>query len=136
MQLGMIGLGRMGASLVRRLTRDGHKCVVYDVSPAAVRKTAGRGIRGSASIGELVAKLAKPRATQRYREWADIFERAHASARECGMRARPSGTEDIYKIYVANCRGEQHLRRIAGEAQAIVDKALALDAPTGGHAVP
>ena len=62
MQLGMIGLGRMGASLVRRLTMDGHKCVVYDVSPAAVKKTAGRGIRGSASIGELVAKLAKPRA--------------------------------------------------------------------------
>ena len=62
MQLGMIGLGRMGASLVRRLTRDGHKCVVYDVSPAAVKKAAGRGVRGSASIGELVAKLAKPRA--------------------------------------------------------------------------
>jgi 6-phosphogluconate dehydrogenase len=62
MQLGMIGLGRMGASLVRRLTKDGHKCVVYDVSPAAVKKIAGRGVRGSASIDELVAKLAKPRA--------------------------------------------------------------------------
>ncbi len=62
MQLGMIGLGRMGASLVRRLTQDGHKCVVYDVSPVAVKKAAGRGIRGSASIDELVAKLAKPRA--------------------------------------------------------------------------
>src|SRR5450830_1761614 len=62
MQLGMIGLGRMGASLVRRLTKDGHKCVVYDVSPAAVKKIAGRGVRGSISIDELVAKLAKPRA--------------------------------------------------------------------------
>ncbi len=62
MQLGMIGLGRMGASLVRRLTKDGHKCVVYDVSPAAVKKIAGRGVRGSVSIDELVAKLAKPRA--------------------------------------------------------------------------
>ena len=62
MQLGMIGLGRMGASLVRRLTKDGHKCVVYDVNPAAVKKLAGRGVRGSASIDELVAKLAKPRA--------------------------------------------------------------------------
>jgi 6-phosphogluconate dehydrogenase len=62
MHLGMIGLGRMGASLVRRLTKDGHKCVVYDVSPAAVKKIAGRGVRGSVSIGELVAKLAKPRA--------------------------------------------------------------------------
>jgi len=62
MQLGMIGLGRMGAGLVRRLTKDGHKCVVYDVSPAAVKRVAGRGVRGSVSIDELVAKLAKPRA--------------------------------------------------------------------------
>ncbi|TSA12764.1 MAG: decarboxylating 6-phosphogluconate dehydrogenase [Betaproteobacteria bacterium] len=62
MQLGMIGLGRMGASLVRRLAKDGHKCVVYDVSPAAVKRLSGHGIRGSASIDELVAKLAKPRA--------------------------------------------------------------------------
>src|ERR1035437_449462 len=58
----MIGLGRMGASLVRRLTKDGHKCVVYDMSPAAVKNAAGRGVRGSASIGDLVAKLPKPRA--------------------------------------------------------------------------
>jgi 6-phosphogluconate dehydrogenase len=62
MQLGMIGLGRMGASLVRRLAKDGHQCVVYDVSPAAVKKITGRGVRGAASIGELIAKLAKPRA--------------------------------------------------------------------------
>lgn len=62
MQLGMIGLGRMGASLVRRLTKDGHKCVVYDASPAAVKKIVGRGVRGSVSIDALVAKLAKPRA--------------------------------------------------------------------------
>src|SRR5471030_2855174 len=62
MQLGMIGLGRMGASLVRRLAKDGHKCVVYDVNLAAVKKIAGRGIRGAVSMGELVAKLAKPRA--------------------------------------------------------------------------
>jgi 6-phosphogluconate dehydrogenase len=62
MHLGMIGLGRMGASLVRRLTKDGHKCVAYDVSPAAVKNIAGRGVRGATSIDELVAKLAKPRA--------------------------------------------------------------------------
>ena len=64
MHLGMIGLGRMGASLVRRLAKDGHQCVVYDVSPAAVRKIAGRGVRGAASIGKLIAKLVKPRAAQ------------------------------------------------------------------------
>ena len=62
MHLGMIGLGRMGASLVRRLAKDGHKCVVYDVSPAAVKRIAGRGVRGSVSIDELVAKLPRPRA--------------------------------------------------------------------------
>ena len=60
MQLGMIGLGRMGASLVRRLTRDGHQCVVYDVNPAAIKKLAVGGIQGAASITELVAKLARP----------------------------------------------------------------------------
>jgi 6-phosphogluconate dehydrogenase len=62
MHLGMIGLGRMGASLVRRLTKDGHQCVVYDVNPAAVKKIEGRDVQGAASIDELVAKLAKPRA--------------------------------------------------------------------------
>lgn len=62
MQLGMIGLGRMGASLVRRLSNDGHSCVVYDVNAAAVQKLAGRDIQGAASMEELVAKLSKPRA--------------------------------------------------------------------------
>ena len=62
MQLGMIGLGRMGAGLVRRLAKDGHQCVAYDVNPAAVKKITGRGVRGAASIEELIAKLAKPRA--------------------------------------------------------------------------
>ncbi len=62
MQLGMIGLGRMGASLVRRLARDGHQCVVYDVNPDAVAKLAGDGVQGAASVEELVGKLAKPRA--------------------------------------------------------------------------
>jgi 6-phosphogluconate dehydrogenase len=62
MHLGMIGLGRMGASLVRRLAKDGHKCVAYDVSPVAVKNVAGRSVRAAASIDELVAKLAKPRA--------------------------------------------------------------------------
>ena len=61
MQLGMIGLGRMGASLVRRLTRSGHQCVVYDASTAAVERIVGSGIQGAASIEDLVAKLARPR---------------------------------------------------------------------------
>jgi 6-phosphogluconate dehydrogenase len=62
MQLGMIGLGRMGASLVRRLSKDGHDCVVYDVNPAAVKTLAVGKVQGAASIDELVSKLPKPRA--------------------------------------------------------------------------
>lgn len=62
MQLGMIGLGRMGANLVRRLAKDGHHCVAYDVNPSAVKNIAGSGVTGAASIDELLAKLTKPRA--------------------------------------------------------------------------
>jgi 6-phosphogluconate dehydrogenase len=62
MQLGMIGLGRMGANLVERLTRDGHECVVFDVNPAAVAKVAGKHAQASTSIAEFAAKLEKPRA--------------------------------------------------------------------------
>ena len=58
----MIGLGRMGTGLVRRLTRDGHKCVVYDVNPVAVKKIAGGDVLGATSIDEMMAKLPKPRA--------------------------------------------------------------------------
>jgi 6-phosphogluconate dehydrogenase len=62
MQLGMVGLGRMGANIVRRLLRGGHECVVYDVDPAAVKELEGEGAEGAASLDELVAKLDAPRA--------------------------------------------------------------------------
>jgi 6-phosphogluconate dehydrogenase len=61
MQLGMIGLGRMGANMVRRLMRNGHECVVYDVSPNAVAELASQNAIGAASLVELVQKLEKPR---------------------------------------------------------------------------
>ncbi|MGW1501990.1 phosphogluconate dehydrogenase (NAD(+)-dependent, decarboxylating) [Streptomyces mirabilis] len=61
MQLGMIGLGRMGANLVRRLMRDGHHCVVSDVNAAAVAELAGEGATGADSPRDFVAKLDKPR---------------------------------------------------------------------------
>ncbi len=62
MQLGMIGLGRMGAGLVRRLMRAGHTCVVYDVSRPAVDALARDGATGAGTLDEFVSKLAKPRA--------------------------------------------------------------------------
>ena len=62
MQLGMIGLGRMGANLVRRLMTDGHECVVYDVSADAIEALAGEGATPAASLAELVEKLEPPRA--------------------------------------------------------------------------
>src|SRR5919108_2140591 len=62
MQLGMIGLGRMGANLVRRLTRDGHECVVYDQNLDAVQLLSGEGAVGAATRGEFVARLDLPRA--------------------------------------------------------------------------
>jgi 6-phosphogluconate dehydrogenase len=61
MQLGMIGLGRMGANMVRRLMRDGHDCVVYNRSPQPVEQLAGEGATGSGSLAELVQKLEAPR---------------------------------------------------------------------------
>jgi 6-phosphogluconate dehydrogenase len=62
MQLGMVGLGRMGANLVRRLMRDGHECVVFDVNPDAVKELAGEGATGAESLDDFVVKLTKPRA--------------------------------------------------------------------------
>ena len=60
MQLGMIGLGRMGANMVRRLMRDGHDCVVLDVSADVVKELAGEGATGASSMEDFVAKLSKP----------------------------------------------------------------------------
>ena len=62
MQLGMIGLGRMGANMVRRLMRDGHDCVVFDVSAEAVKGLAGEGATGAESLADFVGKLSAPRA--------------------------------------------------------------------------
>lgn len=62
MQIGMIGLGRMGANMVRRLMKGGHECVVFDVNSASVDALAGEGAVAATSIQDLVSKLAKPAA--------------------------------------------------------------------------
>jgi len=62
MQMGMVGLGRMGANMVRRLLRGGHECVVFDVSPDAVKGLAKEGAIGASSLDDFAAKLKPPRA--------------------------------------------------------------------------
>src|SRR5262245_28340012 len=62
MQVGMIGLGRMGANMVRRLLKGGHQCVVFDMSPKAVSELVQEKAASSSSLRDLVAKLQKPRA--------------------------------------------------------------------------
>src|SRR4051812_16955687 len=62
MQLGMIGLGRMGSNMVRRLLRAGHQCVAYDINADAVKALAAEGTVGATSLDDFVQKLTKPRA--------------------------------------------------------------------------
>ena len=62
MQLGMVGLGRMGANMVRRLLTHGHECVVFDMSSKAVEELVEEKALGSSSLADMVKKLEKPRA--------------------------------------------------------------------------
>src|SRR5256885_5537590 len=62
MRIGMIGLGRMGANMVRRLLQGGHECVAHDPRPEAVRAAAAQGAQAAHSLAELVRLLAPPRA--------------------------------------------------------------------------
>lgn len=61
MQIGMIGLGRMGADMVRRLAHGGHDCVAFDAHGPAIQKIVGERIIGASSVSDLVARLSQPR---------------------------------------------------------------------------
>ncbi len=74
MQLGMIGLGRMGGNIVRRLTRDGHECVVFDRNPAAIKALAGEHVAAAANLKQLISLLEKPRAVWVMLPAGDITE--------------------------------------------------------------
>jgi 6-phosphogluconate dehydrogenase len=75
MDLGIVGLGRMGANMARRLMRDGHRCVVYDVNAEAVAALAGEGAEGAASPQEMAAMLSAPRAVWLMVPAGEITER-------------------------------------------------------------
>ena len=82
MQLGMVGLGRMGAGIVRRLMRDGHRCVGYDIHPDAVAALEADGATGSLSLEEFAAKLEKPRAAWVMVPAGDITDKTIAALAE------------------------------------------------------
>jgi len=82
MQLGMVGLGRMGAGLVRRLIGDGHHCVGYDVSADAVEAIESGGATGATTLEEFAAKLEKPRAAWVMVPAGDITDQTIASLAE------------------------------------------------------
>ena len=79
MQLGMVGLGRMGAGLVRRLMRDGHRCVGYDVFPDAVKALEPDGATGAESLEDFASKLEKPRTAWVMVPAGDITDKTIAS---------------------------------------------------------
>ncbi len=89
MQLGMIGLGRMGGNIVRRLTRSGHQCVVFDQNPAAMKALVGKGVIGAAGLKQFVRQLDKPRAVWVMLPAGEITE---ATVNELGRLLEPGDT--------------------------------------------
>ncbi len=116
MQLGMIGLGRMGANIVRRLRRDGHTCVVYDVSADAVSALAAEGATGATTLDDFVDKLEVPR-----RAWVMVPAGAitEATVRELASRLGEGDTiidggntyyrDDIRRAAELSVRGIRYL---------------------------
>ena len=105
MQLGMVGLGRMGAGLVRRLTRDGHHCVGYDVSADAVKAVEADGMTGSTSLEEFASRLEKPRTA-----WVMVPASLVVCFRTLGTADTPlSASGDVRTVTAAtlgrNCTG-------------------------------
>jgi prephenate dehydrogenase len=121
MQLGMIGLGRMGANIVRRLIRDGHTCVVFDVDPKAVEALEKEGATGASSIADLVAKLSIPRAAciqsaGRIPRSARMVlgERSHSEIAEAIAPVAPAQTQRLALRYCGThrCRCSLRVRRV------------------------
>ncbi len=89
MQLGMIGLGRMGANMARRLLAGGHQCVVFDMSPKAVKELTQENAVGAASPADFVKKLDKPRALWLMVPAAVVDSTIDASTTSGGPRSSP-----------------------------------------------
>jgi 6-phosphogluconate dehydrogenase len=109
MQLGMIGLGRMGANMVRRLMKGGHECVVYDRGADAVKALAGEGATGTSSLEEFAAKLRPPRSAWLMVPAAAVDETVAALAPKIG------GDDTIVdggnSYYIDDIRRQKELRQ-------------------------
>jgi 6-phosphogluconate dehydrogenase len=142
MQLGMIGLGRMGANMVRRLLRGGHSCVVFDLSADNVHRLASEGATGATSLDEFVRTLTKPRAAwvmvpagnpteQTVMTLADrmqagdiIIDGGNSYFKDDVRRAKTLKERDILYVDVGTSGGIWGVERgycmmIGGEAQAV-----------------
>jgi 6-phosphogluconate dehydrogenase len=115
-QVGMVGLGRMGSNLVRRLMRDGHDCVVYDVNPDAVAQLGSEGATTTDSLEDFAAKLAPPRRTWVMVPAGDITERtvqALADVLEAGDAIVDGGNtyyrDDVRRHEELGARGIDYL---------------------------
>jgi len=107
MQLGMVGLGRMGGNIVRRLMRHGHPCVVFDQNPAAVESLAKEGASGGRDLAGLVTKLAKPRAVWVMLPAGEITERTVTQLSELLERGDIiiDGGNSFYKDDIRRAQG-------------------------------
>ncbi|MDQ1732737.1 MAG: 6-phosphogluconate dehydrogenase [Pseudonocardiales bacterium] len=141
MQLGMIGLGRMGANIVRRLMREGHECVVFDVSPDAIKQLEGEGATGATTLEEFVGKLSTPRVAwvmipagitgQTVEKLADLMEAGdiiidggNSNYRDDVRRAKALQPRGIHYIDVGTSGGVFGLERgyclmVGGDAEAV-----------------
>ncbi|MCB0857538.1 MAG: decarboxylating 6-phosphogluconate dehydrogenase [Solirubrobacterales bacterium] len=116
MEIGIVGLGRMGANIARRLMRDGHRCVVYDVNPDAAKELAGEGADPAADLAELASKLSAPRAVWIMVPAGDITRstiRAVAAELESGDAIVDGGNtyyrDDIHFAKELSEKGIDHL---------------------------
>jgi 6-phosphogluconate dehydrogenase len=160
MQLGMIGLGRMGANMVRRLIRDGHQCVVYDRSQQTVKELAKEQATGASSVADFIGKLAKPRAIwlmvpaavvdATVRELVPLLDRGdilidggNSYYVDDLRRAKELGGKGIHYVDVGTSGGVWGLERgycmmIGGETAVVqhLDPILATLAPGIGSSIP
>src|SRR5689334_1049029 len=138
MQLGMVGLGRMGANMVRRLIKKGHSCVAFDMSPKAVRELMKENADGASSLRELAEKLKKPRAV-----WLMVPAAVVDNTIDDIRRSKELTAKGIHYVDVGTSGGVKGLERgyclmIGGEPNAVqhLDPVFSALAPGVGEIPP